>query len=634
MKLRTTTNFHIAGYSYAFFWWGLFTIYCIGYQVNRWRIFLHRRKQLKLQKEGADADIIAAAASFDPALPWERWMRPLDRVVAIPWVTEMIAIKHIVGVSLFLIINVLWTLFAPFKWNDAFSSYKWESIGLFDRRAAFIGMVNWGFVFMLASRNSLLSAMSGFTFEQMIPYHRWLARIGLLEFIPHFVWRMMKGYYKTYTPKDALFYNIEYTSGTICMFGFLLLFITSFGYIRRHFFEFFYYAHIIGIIVAIIFACIHEVMCFVYFIPVVIMWVADRCWRSYQSWLIPVTPIQISAAIQKTERQEGIVRVVFDHGQLGRLYHPGQYVFVAMAKKGKEWCKWQFANWHPMTISEVFRGSRGASSFTTLSTDSSVIDEAVTPTDNKKTQIDKLPTGKQDYAPNAAVADHTDAASLGSDDSSSLNTVHLRRRGAASVASSDSDSSNMVATLHIKALGGFTRDLLDHADKNLPLHFKVDGPYGPRLEYQDYKVLSCFAAGIGITPALTLIKDCVERRSAGVSTVITHYIQLVWVVRSSEEVKAFAEQIDYWRERARVSILPMTLDLAIYVTREPLGQDNISGFDKTVYGSRPNISACMDTCPEQKSVFVHTCGADQFMTTVINQAVTRKWDYHHETFEF
>ncbi|KAI8336185.1 ferric reductase like transmembrane component-domain-containing protein [Chlamydoabsidia padenii] len=621
MQLRTSSNFHIAGYSYAFFWWGLFTLYCLGHQFNRWRIYLHRKKQLSNNKD--------EHSSFDPSLPWERWLRPLDRVVSIPWVTEMIAIKHIVGVFLFTVINMIWILFAPFKWNDEFSSYQLSTIGIFDRRAAFIGMVNWAFVFMLASRNSLLSAMSGFTFEQMIPYHRWLARIGLLEFIPHFVYRMMRGYQKTNIPADTFFYDLEYTTGSISMFGFLLLFITSFGYIRRHFFEFFYYAHIIGIIVAIIFACWHEVLCFVYFIPVVILWVADRAWRSYQSWCIPVVPIQISPVVSKTEKQEGIVRILFDHGKLARQYHPGQYVFIAMAKKGKAWCKWQFANWHPMTISEVFRGSRGSSSLTAFSPNSSVIDEAITPTNEK--QMPDLKPDTVDY--NNTNKSKGDNQSMETDGSSStLDTVYLRRRGVASLTSSN--SSNMVASLHIKALGGYTRDLLKHADQNEPLYFKVDGPYGPRLEYQDYKALTCFAAGIGVTPAMTLIKDCVERRSAGVSTVMTQYIQLVWVVRYSDEVKAFAEQIDYWRERASVSISPLTLDLIVYVTREPLGEDNLAGFDKTVYGTRPKIDQCMDTIPEQKSVFVHACGSDQFMTNVVNQAVTRKWDYHHETFEF
>ena len=68
--------------------------------------------------------------------------------------------------------------------------YVLPSISIFDRRAAFVGMVNWGFVFFLAQRNSILPKMSGLTFEELIPFHRWVARIGLAEFIPHFVYRM------------------------------------------------------------------------------------------------------------------------------------------------------------------------------------------------------------------------------------------------------------------------------------------------------------------------------------------------------------------------------------------------------------------------------------------------------------
>ncbi|KAG1047472.1 hypothetical protein G6F42_029103 [Rhizopus arrhizus] len=68
--------------------------------------------------------------------------------------------------------------------------YVVPAIGQMDRRAAFVGMANWGFVFFLAQRNSLLPKMSGLTFEELIPFHRIVARIGLAEFMPHFVWRM------------------------------------------------------------------------------------------------------------------------------------------------------------------------------------------------------------------------------------------------------------------------------------------------------------------------------------------------------------------------------------------------------------------------------------------------------------
>ncbi|KAI8064523.1 hypothetical protein BC940DRAFT_305931 [Gongronella butleri] len=646
-KVEISLNlFHVASYSYAVFWWGLFSLYCIGYQVKQWRIYWHRRQQLSGK----------ASTTFDPRFPWERWLRPLDRVVAIPFVTEMIAIKHILGVFLFIIINLIFIFFAPFKWTDGYTSYVLESIGYFDRRCAFIAMVNWGFVFMLASRNSVLSSMCGFSFEGMIPYHRWIARIGLAEFMPHFVWRMWKGYIKAYVVADTLFYDLEQTSGTIAMLGFLLLFVTSFGYIRRHFFEFFYYAHIIGIVVAIVFSCIHEAMCFVYFIPVVILWVADRAWRSYQSWIAPMATLKVDTAVTKTGTQEGIVRILFDYKRLGSRYQPGQYVFMAMARRKANawWLRWRMANWHPFTISEVFPGTTPAmvhhavtsssSSATTVegavvspspsssssSAASSVINEVIGDDILEKSDIKTKEKGFDTPAPLHGAS--PDTASI----------THSLRRRAWQVGKQDdaergaheASSEHLVASLHIKALGGYTRDLLRYADQQLPVQIKLDGPYGPRTDYQDYQVLACYAAGIGITPALTMIKHCVEARSSGHATVSTNYVQLVWVLRSTEEIQAFADQIQYWRDRANQAILPLTLDLQLYITREPLGEKPIPGFDKTIYGHRPQIDQCMNGIPEQHHVFVHACGSDVFMSNVVNEATSRGWPYHHETFEF
>lgn len=94
-----------------------------------------------------------------------------------------------------------------------------------------------------------------------------------------------------------------------------------------------------------------------------------------------------------------------------------------------------------------------------------------------------------------------------------------------------------MGSFHMKALGGYTRDLLLESAGNEEFEFRMDGPYGPRLEYQDYKVMALFAAGIGVTPALTLVKDCVERRAAGVHTVITEKVHLVWALRTIGKYK-------------------------------------------------------------------------------------------------
>ncbi|KAI9254800.1 ferric reductase like transmembrane component-domain-containing protein [Sporodiniella umbellata] len=585
MDIRTNSNFHVCGISYAFFCWSLFAFYCIGYQINRVRIFYTRKSR------------IAGQEKVVKAIPGGHLFSWLNYVVRIPFVTEMIPVKHIIGVFLFTVVNALFILFAPFQMLPD-TEYFLTRVGIFDRRAAFVGMVNWSFVFFLAQRNSVLPKMSGLTFEELIPFHRWVARIGLLEFIPHFAYRMMRGYQSYYVIADALFYDIEYTTGTVSMLGFLLMFVTSFGFIRRRFFEVFYYSHIIGVVVGIIFGCWHETTCFAYFIPATLLWVFDRAVRSYQSWVVKTTSVRVDEVASTTTSQEGIFRVLFEYSGMTN-FRPGQYVFVSMAQKGSKLLG--YANWHPFTISEVFRFNK--------SNDGS-IEERVMETSGEKAK--------------------------GASDANSLSNVStLRRR--ANVAGSE--VTNTMASIHIKALGNYTKRLLESASKNEAVAVAIDGPFGPQLQYQDYPVLALFGTGIGVTPAMTIAKDVIERRSSGIKTVTTETIYFSWAIRSSEEILPFMDMFTYWADRINKAILPINFNFTVHVTRMQEGPDyfeNIPNFN-IIYGGRPDISSALDkvkTLSPHQRVWVHACGPDSFTKTVVNGAVLRHFSVHNETFEF
>ncbi|CAO3684590.1 unnamed protein product [Rhizopus stolonifer] len=584
MKIRTTSTFFVCGISYAFFWWALFALYCIAYQVQRVRVYNLRQKR------------IAGQEKVMHSFPGSHLLSPFNHVVRIPFVTEMIPVKHIIGVFLFTVINLIFILFSPFQMKEG-AEFMISSIGIFDRRAAFVGMVNWGFVFFLAQRNSVLPKMSGLTFEELIPFHRWVARIGLLEFIPHFVWRIMKGYQKKYIVKDALFRNLEQTSGTIAMLGFLLMFVTSIGYIRRHFFEIFYYSHIIGVIVAIIFSCIHETTCFAYFIPATILWVFDRAVRSYQSWVVKTTSVRVDEVAATSSSQEGIFRVLFEYSGMAN-FKPGQYVFVSMARQGSKLLG--YANWHPFTISEVFRFNKA---------NDSGIEERIVDSEEKNKGASEI--------------------------NSLSDTSSLRRR--ANITGSEVTST--MASIHVKALGNYTEKILSAAARNEPITVAVDGPFGPQLQYQDYPVIALFGTGIGITPAMAIVKDCVERRSSGVRTVSTENIYLSWAVRSSEEILPFMDMFTYWHDKISKAILPIHFNFTIHVTRMQQGPDYFETMHNfnIVYGCRPDISESLEkvkTLSPRQRVWVHACGPDAFTKTVVNEAVSRHFSAHNETFEF
>lgn len=321
------------------------------------------------------------------------------------------------------------------------------------------------------------------------------------------IYSSIHGYQHEYIVKDALFRNVEQGTGTIAMIGFLLLFVTSFEFIRRNYFEVFYYSHIVGIIIAIIASCWHEAGCFYYFIPTVLLWFFDRCWRSYQSWFTPTKLVQVDPVAghpsTASKSPEGITRVLFEYQRL-KHYQPGQYFFLTLVNKTRNRF-WNYANWHPMTLSEVFPAREDP-----LTTGHAQL--------NEKMAVEELAGDKKKQMDDTGSGSGTSASSSG--DNSFIS--NLRRR----------NMHQEMGSFHMKALGGYTRDLLVESASNEEFEFRMDGPYGPRLEYQDYKVMALFAAGIGVTPALTLVKDCVEKRAAGVHTVITEKVHLVWALRT------------------------------------------------------------------------------------------------------
>ncbi|KAI9497036.1 ferric reductase like transmembrane component-domain-containing protein [Zychaea mexicana] len=459
------SDFNKAAYSYALFSWTLFFGYCVAYQISRIYLYRTRKQRIQNDRRGMNADDDDDDNDIKDDKPDNNL--PLNGLfntyVRIPWLTNMIPVKHVLGVSLFFITNVIFCFFAPFVLAPYVPEYEVPIPALMDRRCVYIGMVNWSFVIVLGLRNNIVTRMSGLTFEALVPFHRWVARIGLLEFIPHIVYRLWWAYDQHKIWYEAMTLDSEYMTGTLATFGFFLIFITAFEYIRRNHFELFYYTHIIGFVIAMIGALTHEISCIYYFSPAIILWIADRLLRSYRSWRIPSTLQSIEPV------SNNIMRIRFKYDGLGSFV-PGQYVFMAFAhsatdKLGKKYRSWwqHYLNWYPMTVAEI----------------------------SKTIQWDET-------------------------------TLLPRMRGT-------SDTSS--ATVYIKALGDFTKSLYNAASLGQVQSFKVDGPYGPRLEYQDSHVMACFALGVGVTPALALIQDCMNRRSAGSSTVLTSSIHLYWIIR-------------------------------------------------------------------------------------------------------
>jgi hypothetical protein len=266
---------------------------------------------------------------------------------------------------------------------------------------------------------------------------------------------------------------------------------TSFEFIRRHHFEVFYYSHILFAIITVLGTLFHYNTCFAFFLPPTILWLSDRLVRTWKSRFVPSSFVQVEQVAAQTENQEGIVRITIENKALSNFY-PGQYIFAAMIIRNTFWEHW---HWHPFTISEIFHVPTKQHREENLETQELLAIGMAS--------YSSIPTTKNDHV------------------------QVLRQRHQFS-----RDNSQSYATIHIKALGTKTRQLLESLDdEKKPVKIYLDGLYGPRLPYQDFRVLGLFATGIGVTPALVVMKDVIDKRYQGVYSVSVHKIYLTWAIR-------------------------------------------------------------------------------------------------------
>ncbi|KAG2222682.1 hypothetical protein INT45_013496 [Circinella minor] len=566
-ELHLFTDFHKAGYLYLLCCWAAFLLYCVFYQTDQFIKIWWRRKQRRrryYQKQYDDDDIKIKT----PLDIINNFLRPLEHTISIPYVATMISLKHFISMTLFCIINIIFCYFAPFKLHPEVERYEVPIYGILDRRMAYVCMANWSFAIALGTRNSIITSMCGMTFEQLIPFHRWLARLGMAETTLHIFYRWWEGYVMGSKWYDSFMITEEYFSGTVSTIGYFILYFTAFDIIRRNYFRIFYYSHIIGFIIGTGGAMWHEWSCIYFFYPTCILWVLDRILRSYKSWCEPCELISVEQYNEKIVHAKVAYRPLTDGS-----FRPGQYVFVAYLNGKKGWKNWfeRHAEWYPMTISDIF-----------------VL--------NKDTSASTAPS------------------------SSTLSSQTIEQKCGASI--------------HIKALGDGTRQLMEHVRDGSKIQLRLDGPYGPRLRYLDYRTVVLFALGIGITPALTVLKDCVENP---VQKSCVRRVYLIWSSTNAEEIQPFVDYILHCINYPS----SVQLDITIHLTRE---KDKLKCIELSeilgctiIQGERPNIPDRIDQIAydvDDRNVWVHTCGTVPFMTNVINEATKHQFDFHHETFEF
>jgi len=100
-------------------------------------------------------------------------------------------------------------------------------------------------------------------------------------------------------------------------------------------------------------------------------------------------------------------------------------------------------------------------------------------------------------------------------------------------------------TLHVRALGKWSRDLVALAGRKHETRVLLDGPYGSvSMDLEDerrYPVIVCVSGGIGVTPCLSIARQLWHKHGQGRKLSKLHF---VWTVRDLQMVREMAPIIE------------------------------------------------------------------------------------------
>jgi predicted ferric reductase len=203
--------------------------------------------------------------------------------------------------------------------------------------------------------------------------------------------------------------------------------------------------------------------------------------------------------------------------------------------------------------------------------------------------------------------------------------------------------------LHIRDLGDHTHQVVQLAKERAAeggntTYIRIDGPYGLQdFNYRRYPVLVLVGGGVGITPVLGMLKDLynvgelAESERNRVKPHAIDTVHAVWVLRHEKDYLAFKDELEEIQAAADSSPYFPNLELSVYCSRAK------KGAPAPLISGRPDFPTVFDGLSEMHGVdeaaLVFACGPSVMVAQLWDQCLTLTWggrrfDFHHETFEF
>ncbi|KAH0551190.1 hypothetical protein GP486_007483, partial [Trichoglossum hirsutum] len=226
-------------------------------------------------------------------------------------------IPDLLRLAVFVGLNVLWG-WNRLEYTSDYDLYGWLTIA------------NGGLGLLLAARNNLFAVVARIPSTTLLMYHRWVGIATVVHATIHFAF-LIHPYVQTGQAGDVI-QTFRIQMGLMAWISLCLIAITSIKYVRRRWFEAFYYPHALFILF-VIGALIHASHGPEFLLPGLILWAIDRVVRFVYNFR--------RIDVRMAEQHSGNMTKLRFRGM--RTSHPGQIAWIQIPGVS-------FLNWHPFTI--------------------------------------------------------------------------------------------------------------------------------------------------------------------------------------------------------------------------------------------------------------------------------------------
>ena len=247
--------------------------------------------------------------------------------------------------------------------SDPIPNLSFQAVEIWAKSLSVVAILNMGWYLMMPiGRRSVLLEIMGVSWEYAIKWHRWVGAYTTFLIVVHsvmylIVWVHGNGHHK-YDPDGVMLkHNLVAGScdgeancgedqrlmlrrniyGIFALFSLLVIAGTSTGFVRRRYFELFYYAHHL-FVVLLAFTCMHYSGAMIYLIPGLATYLVDKVCR------LAACRGEVVAEVELVT--EDLLEVRVPVGAGGGGYRAGQYVFLCVPAV--------FAlQWHPFSLTSA-----------------------------------------------------------------------------------------------------------------------------------------------------------------------------------------------------------------------------------------------------------------------------------------